>query len=177
MIKHFLIILLVISQTAFANSNNQMENFIMKENLLKNNKIAVIATDLNDKPLEEISGTFPITINGFKQELIFHQGVAIIQQPVEKSTFIYLEYEKDSIEINRLYYIYKNQDSLNPININIKLLIIIPLIIISIIGLFRKFLVYGIIILIGFMYFNISKGLNIPTYIETILDGLKSFIF
>ena len=51
-----------------------LNNFIVKENLLKNNKIAIIAVDSLDKPLENLSGTFQFSINGFGQELKFNNG-------------------------------------------------------------------------------------------------------
>ena len=170
---------IIISALLFAPASQAAEkrsltNFIIKENLLKNDKIAVIAADDNEKPIE-LNGSFAFTINGFKQDLRFNEGVAITPQPIEKSTFIYLKHETDSNTVNKLYYVYKSKDALNPIKINLKLLVLIPLIIIAIVGLFRKFLVYGILILAGLIYFNISKGLSFPTYFETIFDGLKSF--
>ena len=60
----------VYSQSELTISNEVvLNNFIVKENLLKNNKIAIIAVDSLDKPLENLSGTFQFSINGFGQEL------------------------------------------------------------------------------------------------------------
>jgi len=169
-----LLAICIIPQKSFCTENAALENFIIKESLLKNDKIAVIAADERDKPIE-INGTFEFSINGFKQELKFNDGAAVTSLPIEKSTFIYLKYINEEAPVSKLYYVIKQEDSLNPIKINLKLLVIIPLIIVVIISLFRKFLVYGIIILVALMFFNISKGLSIPTYLETVFEGLKSF--
>lgn len=169
-----LITTLLFVSSSQAGEKPSLSNFIIKENLLKNDKIAVIAASEDEKPIE-LNGRYLFTINGFKQELNFNEGVAITPQAIEKSTFIYLKHETDSNQVNKLYYVYKSSDALNPIKINLKFLVLIPLIVISIIALFRKFLVYGLLILAGLIYFNISKGLSLPTYFETIFDGLKSF--
>src|SRR5690349_21401938 len=84
--------------SAFAQERSKLKNFIIKESLLKNDKLAVIATDENETPLE-ISGRFQFNINGFKQELSFNDGVAITPQAIEKSTFIYLKHINDSTSV------------------------------------------------------------------------------
>ena len=83
----FCFILLGFTSVSLADSNARIKNFIIKENLLKNDKIAVIAADENETPLE-ITGKYLFSINGFKQELSFNDGVAITPQPIEKSNFI-----------------------------------------------------------------------------------------
>ena len=153
-----------------------IENFTVKEHLLKNSKIAVIATDSANKPLERINGTFQFSVNGFKQELKFNDGIAVAPQPIEKSTFVYLKHENESGTHSSLYYVIKKDDDLNPIKINWMVLLLIPLIIIAIATIFRKFIVFAIILLVIIFFFNSSKGLGIPTFFETIIDGLRSAI-
>ncbi|MDB5012186.1 MAG: hypothetical protein JWQ25_388, partial [Daejeonella sp.] len=46
------------NQTRADSSSMYINNFIVKENLLKNSKIAIIAADEQEKPLENISGTY-----------------------------------------------------------------------------------------------------------------------
>ncbi len=149
-------------------------NFIIKENLLKNDKIAIIACNEAEKPLESINGTFQFSINGFKQELKFNDGVAVSPQQIDKSTFIYLRHENESGTHSKLYYVIKKEDNLNPVKINWLLLVLIPLGIIVLATMFRKFIIIAGILLISIYFFNSSNGLNLPTFFQTVFDGLKS---
>lgn len=150
-----------------------VNNFVVKENLLKNNKIAIIAADENEKPIENLNGTFQFSINGFQQELKFNNGVAVAPQPIDKSTFLYLRHENESGTHGKLYYIYKKNDDLSPYKVNWLVLILIPLAIIVLATLFRKFIIIGGIILVAFLIFNSKNGLGIPTFFDTVFDGLK----
>lgn len=177
--KKTLLFLLVLSAFSFtASSQNsqplRLTNFIVKENLLKNEKIAIIAADNNDKPLENFNGNFQFTINGFKQSLRFNDGVAIAPQPIDKSTFIYLRHTNETGTYGKLYYVLKKGTDLNPIKVNWVLLVLIPLGIIFITMLFKKFLIIAIVLLLAIFYFNSDKGLTMPTFFDTIFDGLKS---
>lgn len=151
-----------------------VNNFLVKEHLLKNDKLAIIAADSTDKPDEKINGTFLFNINGFKQDLKFNDGIAVSPQPIEKSTFVYLKHKNDLGTHSKLYYIIKKGENLNPIKINWMLLLLIPLVIIVIATMFKKFIIWGIILLAILFFFNSSKGLGIPTFFETIIDGLIS---
>lgn len=162
------------SQTDTANSQQiSLNNFVVKENLLKNNKIAIIAADENEKPIERLNGTFQFSINGFLQELKFNDGVAVAPLPIDKSTFLYLRHENEAGVHGKLYYIYKKDDNLSPYKINWLVLILIPLGIIVLATLFRKFIIVGGIILVAFLIFNSKNGLGIPTFFDTVFDGLK----
>lgn len=153
-----------------------INNFIVKENLLKNNKIAIIATDSLDIPMESLNGTFQFSINGFGQELKFNDGVAVMTQPINKSTFIYLRHENESGTHGKLYYVFQKGDSINPIKISWWVLVIIPLILILFAALFKKFIVVAIILLVGIFYYNSSQGLKITTFFDTIFDGIRNLI-
>ncbi|WP_411274899.1 hypothetical protein [Daejeonella sp.] len=150
-----------------------LNNFVVKENLLKNNKIAIIAADETEKPIESLNGTFQFSINGFQQELKFNDGVAVAPLPIDKSTFLYLRHENEAGVHGKLYYIYKKDDNLSPYKINWLVLILIPLGIIVLATLFRKFIIIGGIILVAFLIFNSKNGLGIPTFFDTVFDGLK----
>lgn len=151
-----------------------INNFLVKENLLKNDKIAIIACDSAEKPLENISGTFQFSINGFKQVLKFNEGVAVAPQPIDKSTFLYLRHENESGTHGKLYYIFKKEHDLKPVKISWMLLVLIPLVVIILATMFRKFILIAAAILIGMYIFNSSNGLNLGTLFETIFDGLRS---
>ena len=153
-----------------------IKSFIVKESLLKNDKLAIIATDSTDKPIEQVNGTFQFSVNGFRQELKFHDGVAVYPQPIDKSTFVYLKHLNGEASTARLYYVLKRDSGLNPIKISWMVMALIPALVIIIASMFRKFLVFAIIIILGLFFFNTSNGLSLPTFLETIFDGLKSFI-
>jgi len=171
----FLLSLGLITANAFAQPI-AINNFIVKEHLLKNDKLAVIATDSAEIPMENVNGTFIFSINGFRQELKFNDGIGIAPQPIEKSTFVYLKHHNESGSHSKLYYVIKKDNNLNPIKINWMLLLIIPAIIIIIATIFRKFIIFAVILLVVIFFFNSSKGLGIPTFFETIIDGLKSML-
>lgn len=180
LLRSFLFFLIVVSvETAAAQTDTlkltdiSINNFVVKENLLKNNKIAIIATDENEKPLESVNGTFQFSMNGFQKELKFNDGVAIEPQPIAKSTFLYLKHENESGTHGKLYYIYKKDDNLRPIKISWAVLVLIPLAIIVLATLFRKFLIIGGILIIIMFFFNSQNGLKLPTFFDTVVDGLK----
>lgn len=171
----FLAITSTFAQTDKVTSNQiAINNFIVKENLLKNDKIAIIACDANEKPLENVSGTFQFSINGFKQALRFNEGVAVSPQQIDKSTFIYLRHENENGTHGKLYYVMKKDLDLKLIKINWLLLVLIPLIVIILATMFRKFILIAAVLLIIVFVFNSSNGLKLGTFFETVFDGLKS---
>ena len=151
-----------------------INNFIVKENLLKNDKVAIIACDVNEIPLENVSGTFQFNINGFKQELKFNNGVAIAPQQIEKSTFIYLRHENENGTHGKLYYVLKKDQDMKLYKINWLILVLIPLIMIFLATMFRKFILIAAILLIILFIFNSNNGLKLGTFFDTIFDGLRS---
>jgi len=174
--KHlFFFCLLFISSICFA-QNTSINHFIVKESLLKNSKVAIIATDSLENPIENINGTYTFSVSGFTQQLTFHDGVSILPLPIDKSTFVYIKHENESGTHSKLLYIYKKASDLNPITISRVFFIIIPLIIVILAFAFKKFIYMGIILFLVFFFFSYSKGLNISTYFETIFDYLKNLV-
>lgn len=161
---------------AKAAPDNSINNFIIKENLIGNGKLAIIACDSAEKPLESVNGIFRFVINGFQHELRFHDGVAITPQTLEKSTFVFLKHRNESGSHGKLYFVAKNKNGLNPIQISWIWLIAIPVVIILLMYLFKRFVVAGILILAGLFYFNYSKGLDIENLFETIFHGIKGVL-
>ncbi|MBB2145438.1 hypothetical protein GM921_08085 [Pedobacter sp. LMG 31464] len=174
--KHIIIFfLLFLGGKSFA-QNADINNFLVKESLLKNSKLAIIAADSLDNPLEKINGTYTFSISGFTQSMTFNDGVAILPLPIDKSTFVYIKHQNDSGTHSKLLYVYKKDGNLNPFTISRIFLIIIPLIIIILAFAFKKFIYIAIILLLIFMYFSYSNGLNISTFFETTFDYLRNLV-
>lgn len=174
MIKRIsLFFLLVLAYTSGFGQNADINNFIVKESLLKNSKLAIIAADSLDQPIEKINGTYTFTVSGFTQAIHFHEGIAILPMQLERSAFVYLKHQNDKGTHSKLLYVYKKDGTLNPYTINSMFLIIIPAIIVFLAFAFRKFIIFAVILLLIFFYFNHSNGLNVSTFFETIFDGLK----
>ena len=169
------ICLLLSSSLGFAQATG-INNFIVKESLLKNSKIAIIAADSLEKPIEAINGTYTFSVSGFTQQLNFNEGVSILPLPIDKSTFVYIKHENDGGTHSKLLYVYKKDGDLNPITISRVFFIIIPLVIILLAFAFKKFIYMAVVLFLIFFFFSYSNGLNISTYFETIFDYLKNLV-
>lgn len=169
---YLLILLLVISVSGFA-QNSDINNFIVKESLLKNSKLAIIAADSLDVPIEKINGTYTFTVSGFTQEIKFNGGVGVLPLQLEKSAFVYIKHQNDKGTHSKLLYVYKKDGTLSPYVINSMWLVLFPALIVFLAFAFRRFIIAAVIILLVFIYFNHSNGLNLSTFFETIFDGLK----
>jgi hypothetical protein len=151
-----------------------LNQFMLKENPFAKDEVAVVACDSAGIPQENINGLFNFTINGFKEELEFENGTAFYHHKLEKSSFLYLKHRDDVSSHARLYYIYKHDSKLDPYNISWKLMIAIPIILILLGYMFKRFIIIAFVIFCLFSYFNYHGGLSLGTFFETILDGLKN---
>lgn len=160
-------------QTYAQDNTLRIDNFLIKENLTANGKVAIIAVDSVDQAQDHINGIFKFTINGFEQTLQFHNGVAVPPQPIEKSTFVYFKHKNQENSVGKLYFLYKKENNITPIKINGLLLLIIPAIILLLAyaakRLFSTFMVLAII----YGYFYVSKGLSVSHILESALEILK----
>lgn len=154
----------------------RIDEFAVKESLLQNGKLAVIAMDTAEQPLEKINGTFFFSLNGLQQELRFHDGVAVIKQPLESSTFIFFKHKNQENTISKLYYIHKKNNELKPYKINGMLLFLIPITILLIAYMFRRFVTAFVLIGLVYAYFHFSKGLNFPNLIQSVLNTLTNLV-
>ncbi|WP_316810973.1 hypothetical protein [Pedobacter heparinus] len=169
---YLLLLFLIFSGSIFA-QKAAINNFIVKESLLKNSKLAIIAADSLDNPIEQINGKYTFTISGFTQPVNFNDGVAILPLQLERSAFVYVKHQNDSGTHSKLLYVYKKDGSLNPYTINSMWLVIFPALIVFLAFAFRKFIIVAVVILVIFIYFNHSNGLDLSTFFETIFDGLR----
>ena len=170
-----LLIACIATGTCFA-QDAAVNNFLVKESLLKNNKLAIIAADSLEKPLEQINGTYTFSVSGFTQQLVFSNGVAIVPLPIEKSTFVYIKHQNDAGTHSKLLYVYEKDGNLNPFTISRIFLIIIPLIIVFLAFAFKKFIYVAVLIFVIFLIFSYSNGLNISTFFETTFDYLRNLV-
>lgn len=168
-----LFFLCITSFFGFAQTS-EIYNFVVKENLLKNNKLAIIAADSLDNPNENINGIYTFSVSGFTQSLKFNDGIAVLPLPIERSTFVYIKHQNDSGTHSKLIYVYKKDSDLSPHTINSLWLFLIPIILVIIAFAFRKLIIFAVIIFLVFVYFNHSSGLNLATFFESIFDGLKN---
>jgi len=168
-----LFLLLFVACTAGFAQKADINNFIVKESLLKNSKLAVIAADSLEQPMEQINGIYTFTVSGFTQTLKFNDGVAVMPLQLDKSAFVYIKHKNDAGTHSKLLYVYKKDGNLSPYPINSMWLILFPLIVVVLAFAFRRFIVIALLILLIFFYFNHANGLGIGTFLETIFDSLK----
>ena len=161
--------------TAFAQQSN-INNFLVKESLLKNSKLAIIAADSLNNPIEQINGLYTFSVSGFAHPLKFNDGVAVLPMQLERSAFVYIKHVNDLGTHSKLVYVYKSEGNLTPYMISTMWLILFPLIVIFAAFMFRKLIIVAIIVLLIFIYFNHSNGLDLSTFFESIFDSLKRLI-
>jgi len=150
-----------------------IKNFTIKENPFAKNEVAVVATDTAGVIQENINGIFKFTINGFDEDLSFENGTAFYHHKLDKSSFIYLKHNNEKGSNSGLYYVYKQDTKLSPIHISWIILIAIPLILVLLAYMFKRFIIIAAIIFCIFLYFNHHSGLGIGTFFDTVFDGLK----
>jgi len=121
---------------AFAQQSD-INNFLVKESLLKNSKLAIIAADSVGNPMEKINGLYTFSVSGFSQPLKFNDGVAVLPMQVERSAFVYIKHINDQGTHSKLVYVHKKEGTLTPYLISTLWLILFPLIVIVIAFLFR----------------------------------------
>ncbi len=167
--------LLILSTFATFAQQSNINNFLIKESLLKNSKLAIIAADSLSQPLEQINGVYTFSVSGFTQTLKFNDGVAILPMQLERSSIVYIKHLNDSGTHSKLVYVHKKDGNLTPYTISTLWLVLFPLIAIVVAFLFRKMIIIAVIALLIFIYFNHSNGLSLSTFFETIFDALKQF--
>lgn len=150
-----------------------IKHFVIKENPFARDEIAIVATDTAGYVLENVNGKFAFTVNGFAEQLRFERGTAFYRHKLDKSSFLYVKHINDSGTQSILYYVYKSDNKLTPIHISWIVLLAIPLLLVILGYLFKRFIIIAVIIFILFLYFNHHAGLALPTFFESIIDGLK----
>lgn len=153
-----------------------IDDFIVKENLSQNGKLAIIAVDSTEKADDHIQGTFVFSVNGFQQSLRFQDGVAVMADPIESSTFVFFKHKNQSQEIGKFYFIRKTDKGLNPYKLSGLMLILIPIVILLIGYIFKRLLMVFVILAVVFVYLHFSKGLDISQVLESFFFSLKNLL-
>jgi hypothetical protein len=149
-----------------------INHFVVKENPFARDELAIIATDSLGNIQENVDGHFAFSMNGFQDTLHFDKGTAFYRHKITHSLFLYAKHENETGTHSILYYVY-HSDKLIPIHIPWFLLLAIPCALFIIAYMFKRFIIIAIIIFCIFVYFNYHNGLSIPTFFESIIDGLK----
>jgi hypothetical protein len=165
-------LMLVASSFAFADTIT-IKQFVIKENPFADSEVAIVAVDSAGNVQEKVDGVFAFTINGFQEQMKFEKGTAFYRHKLDKSSFFYVKHVNDAGTHSMLYYIYKQDGKLRPMHVSWILLVIIPLALILLGYMFKRFIIIAIVIFCIFLYFNHHNGLTVPTFFESIFDGLK----
>jgi hypothetical protein len=120
-----------------------------------------------------VNGAFVFTLNGLEDTLKFNDGVAFYKHKIDRSTFIYARHVNESGTHSSLYYVYKSESKLVPIHISWIVLLAIPIVLVLLAYMFKRFIIIAIVIFIIFLYFNYHNNLSIGTFFQSIFDGLR----
>ncbi len=171
--KLIFVVLLMITGGAALADTVTINRFVVKENPFAESEVAVVAVDTADNITENVAGIFAFTVNGFQEQLRFEKGTAFYRHKLDKSAFFYVKHVNHNGTHSMLYYIYKQDGKLKPYHISWTLLVIIPLALVLLGYMFKRFIIIAIVIFCIFLYFNHHNGLSIPTFFESIFDGLR----
>jgi len=171
--KSILLFCLLTFSAMVAFAGPVIDHFVIRENPFAKNEVAIIATDSIGNIQEDVNGVFDFTINGLEDTLHFDKGTAFYRHKILRSTFLYARHINESGTHSLLYYVYKHDDKLSPFHISWVVLLAIPCLLVLLAYLFKRFIIIAIIIFAIFMYFNYHNNLSIPTFFESIIDGLK----
>ena len=169
----FVVFLMLVANSFVIADTITIKQFVVKENPFADSEIAITATDTAGNIQEKVEGVFAFTINGFQEQMRFDKGTAFYRHKLDKSSFFYVKHINDSGTHSMLYYIYKQDGKLRPIHVSWTLLLIIPLALVLLGYMFKRFIIIAVVIFCIFLYFNHHNGLSMPTFFESIFDGLK----
>ncbi|NHA05050.1 hypothetical protein G7092_14670 [Mucilaginibacter sp. HC2] len=172
--KLFLLLSLIAAAHSFSFAKSiAINHFVIKENPFAVDEVAVVATDTAGVIQEDVNGVFTFVMNGFQEQLKFEKGTAFYRHKLDRSAFLYAKHMNDSGTHAILYYIYKHDTKLSPLHISWILLVAIPLALVLLAYMFKRFIIIAVVIFCIFLYFNYHNGLSMPTFFESIIDGLK----
>lgn len=153
-----------------------IQSFTVKESLMENDRISVVATDSANVPNDAINGTYQFSVNSFRHQLSFKDGSALVPQAIEGSAFVLIKHKNVEGSQAKLFFIYKNKQGLKPAYIPWYWLIFVPALLLLIGYVFKKLLLLAVILVVGIFIFNYSKGLDLQNIFETLSHGIMSLM-
>ncbi|HLR00158.1 MAG TPA: hypothetical protein VK102_07250 [Sphingobacterium sp.] len=177
--KALFILSLLIYLTLFSvdiTAAQDIRNFEVKEYITGNGTLAILALDSLKEADDKPNGTFRFIINGFENDLDFRDGVALFPQTLSTSTFVFLKHNPDGQEIGKYYYIMKKGKSVKTLELNGITLLLVPLFILFVAYIFKRFLLVFVLLGIVFLYFYFSQGLDVGPFMDNIFFSLKKLV-
>lgn len=163
---------------AFPSKANVIQDFEVKEYVTQDGTLAIVVLDSVKQADKSIEGTFRFIINGFDHSLSFEQGVAVFPQVLSKSSFVFLKHKVNgNKEVGKYYYILKNEKGLKTIELNGLTLLLIPVLILFIAYVFKRFMFVFVLLALVFLYFYFTQGLDLGPFIDHIFFSLKKLVF
>ena len=125
-------------------------------------------------PVSIMKFTFLLILFALLISVLAHAETQVLKKFLVKSNpFAKDEHQDDTGTYGSLFYLYKHEHDITPVHISWIWLLVVPVAIILAGWLFKRFLIIAIILFIVFLYFNYHNGLSVPTFFESILNGLK----
>ena len=153
-----------------------INNFDIRENPYEQDQVSIVAVDTSHNTQSNINGNFVFTVNGFEDTLKFTSGVAFYKHKIDRSTFLFARHVNDSGTHSSLYYVYKSESKLVPVHISWVVLLIIPLSLVLLGYMFKRFIIIAVIIFAIFLFFNYHNNLTLPNFFQSIVDGLRHLV-
>jgi hypothetical protein len=150
-----------------------INNFDIKDNPYGQDQISIVAVDSLHNTTQNVNGGFVFTMNGLEDTLKFNDGVAFYKHKIDRSTFVYARHVNESGTHSSLYYVYKSESKLVPVHISWIVLLAIPIVLVLLAYMFKRFIIIAIIIFVIFLFFNYHNNLSMGTFFQSIFDGLK----
>ena len=146
----------------------------VKSTLFDNSKLTLVALDSLGNEDPSVNGAYPIEINGFEQSLIFVLGRSTFPGNLKNSAFISLKPVSITGSKPSFYLLIQWGGGVYPQNIHVSWLILIPLAMMVLGYIFRKLILFLVVLVILFFFFN--KGLDPIHYLTGIYDWLAYHI-
>jgi hypothetical protein len=146
----------------------------VKSSFLDNSRLTLMALDSNLQEDASVNGAYPVEINGFEHSLHFILGRSQFPGSLKNSTFISLKPLSKGGSKPVFYFLWRWGAGIYPQNISVFWLIGIPLIFVLIGFLFRKLIIFLMVLALIFFFFN--KGLD-PLHFLKVLGDWIVYIF